>query len=104
MEKYEDRPPIVTIMGHVDHGKTTLQDSYRKSSITASEVGGITQKIGGFMVDTDLGSITFIDTPGHAVFKNMRQRGAQCTDIIVLVISAVEGVQSQVKIPKKTSK
>lgn len=91
------RPPVVTIMGHVDHGKTSLLDAYRNSKITDDEFGGITQKVGGFMVDTDLGKITFIDTPGHSLFTNMRERGAKCTDMVILVISAIEGVQTQVR-------
>ena len=82
-------------MGHVDHGKTTLLDSYRDSRIADGEHGGITQKVGGFMVNTDFGKITFIDTPGHALFTNMRKRGVKCTDMVILIISAVEGVQNQ---------
>ena len=96
----EKRPPVVTIMGHVDHGKTSLLDAYRESKITDDEYGGITQKVGGFMVETDFGPVTFIDTPGHALFTNMRKRGAQCTDIVILVISAIEGVQTQVRYSK----
>lgn len=91
----EPRPPIVTIMGHVDHGKTTLLDSYRNSALAEAEVGGITQKVGGFCVQTPFGQVTFIDTPGHSLFTNMRKTGAGCTDLVILVVSAVEGVQNQ---------